>query len=86
MSPDENPAILLNPADSVAVALRSLKPGEAADPEATLNTQEKIRVALRNVDRVITDNEVAIKDTLRNFETFTASLSGNGERITSIIR
>ena len=25
MSPDENPAILLNPADSVAVALRSLK-------------------------------------------------------------
>ena len=27
----------------------------------------------------------AIKDTLRNFETFTASLSGNGERINSII-
>ena len=26
-----------------------------------------------------------MKDTLRNFETFTASLSGNGERITSII-
>jgi phospholipid/cholesterol/gamma-HCH transport system substrate-binding protein len=42
-------------------------------------------VALRNVDRVIADNEVAIKDTLRNFETFTASLSGNGEKITSII-
>ena len=50
-----------------------------ADAEATLNTQEKIRVALRNVDRVITDNEVAVKDTLLNFETFTASLSGNGE-------
>jgi phospholipid/cholesterol/gamma-HCH transport system substrate-binding protein len=28
---------------------------------------------------------VAIKDTLRNFESFTASLSGNGEKITSII-
>ena len=26
-----------------------------------------------------------MKDTLRNFETFTASLSGNGEKITSII-
>jgi phospholipid/cholesterol/gamma-HCH transport system substrate-binding protein len=26
-----------------------------------------------------------VKDTLRNFESFTASLSGNGERITSII-
>ena len=48
--------------------------------------QEKIRVALRNVDKVITDNEVAVKDTLRNFETFTASLSGNGETITGIIR
>jgi len=47
--------------------------------------QEKIRVALRNVDKVITDNEGAVKDTLRHFETFTAQLSGNGERITAII-
>jgi phospholipid/cholesterol/gamma-HCH transport system substrate-binding protein len=60
-------------------------PELTADKEGTLNTQEKIRVALRNVDRVIADNEVAIKDTLRNFETFTASLSGDGEKITSII-
>src|SRR5215510_294708 len=60
-------------------------PELTADREGTLNTQEKIRVALRNVDRVIADNEVAIKDTLRNFESFTASLSGNGDRITSII-
>ena len=42
-------------------------------------------MALRKVDKVITDNEVAVKDTLRNFETFTASLSSNGEKITSII-
>src|SRR6476620_6890855 len=56
-----------------------------ADPDGTLNTQEKIRVALRNVDKVIVDNEGAVKDTLRNFENFTASLSGNGEKITSII-
>ncbi len=56
-----------------------------ADPDELLNTQEKIRVALRNVDKVIADNEEAIKDTLRNFETFTASLSGTGERITSLV-
>ena len=56
-----------------------------ADPDALLNTQEKIRVALRNVDKVITDNEEAVKDTLRNFESFTASLSSNGERLTSIV-
>jgi len=60
-------------------------PELTADPEGTLDMQGKIRVALRNVDKVISDNEVAVKDTLRNFETFTASLSGNGERITSII-
>jgi phospholipid/cholesterol/gamma-HCH transport system substrate-binding protein len=60
-------------------------PELTADPEGTLGMQEKIRVALRNVDKVIADNEVAVKDTLRNFETFTASLSGSGERITSII-
>jgi phospholipid/cholesterol/gamma-HCH transport system substrate-binding protein len=60
-------------------------PELTADPEGMLNTEEKIRVALRNVDRVIADNEVAVKDTLRNFETFTASLSGDGEKITSII-
>ena len=60
-------------------------PELTADPDGTLNTQEKIRVALRNVDKVIADNEVAVKDTLRNFETFTASLSNNGAKITSII-
>ena len=60
-------------------------PELTADPDGTLGMQEKIRVALRNVDKVISDNEVAVQDTLRNFETFTASLSGSGERITSII-
>src|SRR6478735_187934 len=60
-------------------------PELTADPEGTMGVQQKIRIALRNVDNAIADNEVAIKDTLRNFETFTASLSGNGERINSII-
>jgi phospholipid/cholesterol/gamma-HCH transport system substrate-binding protein len=56
-----------------------------ADPDALLDVQEKIRVALRNVDRIIADNQVAVKDTLRNFETFTATLANNGERITEIV-
>jgi phospholipid/cholesterol/gamma-HCH transport system substrate-binding protein len=60
-------------------------PELTADPEGLLDMQERIRVTLRNVDKIITDNEVAVKDTLRNFETFTASLSGSGERIASII-
>jgi phospholipid/cholesterol/gamma-HCH transport system substrate-binding protein len=60
-------------------------PELTADPDGVLGMQERIRVALRNVDKVIADNEAAVKDTLRNFESFTASLAGNGERITSIV-
>lgn len=60
-------------------------PELTADRDGTLGLQEKIRVALRSIDRAIVDNEAAVKDTLRNFETFTASLSTNGERITAII-
>ena len=60
-------------------------PELTADPEVLLDVQEKIRVALRNVYKVIATNEVAVKDTLRNFEPYTASLSGNAETITSII-
>jgi phospholipid/cholesterol/gamma-HCH transport system substrate-binding protein len=60
-------------------------PELTADPDGLLDVQEKIRVALRNVDKVISTNEVAVKDTLRNFESFTATLSGNGEQITAII-
>ncbi|WP_291868797.1 MlaD family protein [Bradyrhizobium sp.] len=56
-----------------------------ADPDALLDVQEKIRVALRNIDRVIKDNQVAVKDTLLNFETFTASLAGSGRRITDVV-
>jgi phospholipid/cholesterol/gamma-HCH transport system substrate-binding protein len=56
-----------------------------ADPLGTMGIQEKIRVVLRNVDTVINDNEDAIHDTLRGFETFTASLSSNGEQISGFI-
>jgi phospholipid/cholesterol/gamma-HCH transport system substrate-binding protein len=56
-----------------------------ADPNALLDTQEKIRVALRNVDKVIADNQDALKDTLLSFETFTASLASSSARIDSVV-
>jgi phospholipid/cholesterol/gamma-HCH transport system substrate-binding protein len=56
-----------------------------ADPLGTMGIQEKIRVVLRNVDSVINDNEGAINDTLRGFESFTASLSSNSEKISGVI-
>ncbi len=60
-------------------------PELTADPEGTMGIQEKLRVALRNVDRAITENEAAVKDTLRNFENFTDSLSGNGELVAGFV-
>lgn len=57
-----------------------------ADPEATLDVQTKIKAALRNVDKIIFDNEAALKETTRNLATFTAQLSANGEKIDSLLR
>jgi phospholipid/cholesterol/gamma-HCH transport system substrate-binding protein len=57
-----------------------------ADPNALQDVQEKIRAALRNVDKVIADNQAALKDTLLGFETFTASLASSTERIDSVVR
>lgn len=60
-------------------------PTLTADSEGTLSTQEKIRVALRNVDRVIVENETAVKDMLLSLESFTAGLAGSSDRITSVM-
>ncbi|MEN3348479.1 MAG: phospholipid/cholesterol/gamma-HCH transport system substrate-binding protein [Bradyrhizobium sp.] len=60
-------------------------PELTADPEGTMGVQEKLRVALRNVDHVITENEAEIKDALLGLENFTNSLSGNGELIAGFI-
>ena len=56
-----------------------------ADPNALLDVQEKIRVALRNVDRVIAENQDALKDSLLNFETFTATLASSSGQIDSAV-
>ena len=60
-------------------------PTLTADREGTLSTQEKIRVALRNVDKIIIDNETAVKDTLLGLESFTSTLAGSSDRITSVM-
>lgn len=57
-----------------------------ADPDATLDVQARIKAALRNIDKVIADNQADLKDTLLNLETFTTSLAANGEKIDSIVR
>jgi len=60
-------------------------PELTADPEGVLDIQERLRNTLRNVDKVIAEHEAGVKETLLGFESFTASLSGSGEKITSVI-
>src|SRR3954452_25437898 len=57
-----------------------------ADPGATEDVQTRLKAALRNVDQVIPDNEVGLKDTLLGLEAFTASLAANGEPLFTLVR
>jgi phospholipid/cholesterol/gamma-HCH transport system substrate-binding protein len=52
---------------------------------ADLSEIESIRDSLHNVDRLLVGNQATIKDTLLNFETYTASLASKGEAIDKII-
>jgi phospholipid/cholesterol/gamma-HCH transport system substrate-binding protein len=57
-----------------------------ADPDATEDVETRIKAALRNVDKVIADNQTDLKATLLDLETFTAQLSANGAKIDSVVR
>jgi phospholipid/cholesterol/gamma-HCH transport system substrate-binding protein len=52
---------------------------------ADLSEQESITDTLHNVDRVIVGNQAMIKDSLRSFESHTASLKSGGDAIDSIL-
>ena len=56
-----------------------------ADPNRLLDVTEAIRGTLQNINRVVADNQEAVKNSLRNLETFTNSLSRNAERIDAIM-
>src|SRR4051795_5273664 len=56
-----------------------------ADPNALQDVTEAIRGTLRNINRVVADNQQTVTNSLRNVETFTATLARNGERIDAIM-
>src|SRR6476646_9117212 len=56
-----------------------------ADPNALQDVTEAIRGTLQNVNRIVADNQESIKHSLRNLETFTASLARNSEKIDSVM-
>ena len=56
-----------------------------ADPNALQDVTEAIRGTLQNINRVVADNQEAVKNSLHNLETFTASLARNAERIDDVM-
>lgn len=56
-----------------------------ADPSALQDVTEAIRGTLQNINRVVADNQQAVKNSLHNLETFTGALSRNASRIDDVM-
>src|SRR3979409_2616812 len=56
-----------------------------ADPNALQDVTEAIRGTLQNINRVVADNQEAVKNSLRNLETFTGALARNSEKIDNVM-
>jgi phospholipid/cholesterol/gamma-HCH transport system substrate-binding protein len=56
-----------------------------ADPSALQDVTEAIRGTLQNINRVVADNQEAVKNSLHNLETFTASLARNAQKIDDVM-
>jgi phospholipid/cholesterol/gamma-HCH transport system substrate-binding protein len=60
-------------------------PTLTADPNALQDVTEAIRGTLQNINRVVADNQEAVKNSLHNLETFTSSLARNSEKIDTVM-
>src|ERR1700746_3646580 len=56
-------------------------PTLTADPNRLQDVTEAIRGTLQNINKVVADNQEAVRNSLKNLETFTAALARNSERI-----
>src|SRR6201994_4765894 len=56
-----------------------------ADPNRLQDVTEAIRGTLQNINKVVADNQEAVKNSLHNLETFTASLARNSEKIDGVM-
>jgi phospholipid/cholesterol/gamma-HCH transport system substrate-binding protein len=56
-----------------------------ADPNGLQDVTEAIRGTLQNINRVVADNQEAVKNSLHNLEVFTAALSRNAEKIDNVM-
>jgi phospholipid/cholesterol/gamma-HCH transport system substrate-binding protein len=56
-----------------------------ADPNALQDVTEAIRATLQNVNRIVSDNQQSVKNSLHNLETFTGALARNSEKIDNVM-
>jgi len=56
-----------------------------ADSNASQDLTESARAVLQNVNKLVTENEEAIKDAMKNLDTFSQALARNGERLDSML-
>jgi len=56
-----------------------------ADPNGLQDVTEAVRSTLQNINRVVADNQQAVKNALQSLETFTSSLSRNAAKIDGIM-
>jgi phospholipid/cholesterol/gamma-HCH transport system substrate-binding protein len=56
-----------------------------ADPKALQDVTEAIRGTLQNINRLVADNQEAVKNSLHNLEAFTSSLARNSEKIDDLM-
>src|SRR5207253_8241616 len=56
-----------------------------ADPAALQDVTEAIRGTLQNINKVVSDNQEAVKNSLHNLEVFSSSLARNSERIDKVM-
>jgi phospholipid/cholesterol/gamma-HCH transport system substrate-binding protein len=57
-----------------------------ADPNALQDVAEAFRATLKNINRMVAENETAVKGSLQNVQTFTDGLARSAEHIDSIMR
>src|SRR5947207_15956431 len=60
-------------------------PTLTADPNALQDVTEAIRGTLQNINKIVSDNQIAVKNSLANLETFTLSLARNSEKIDNVM-
>src|ERR1700752_5060347 len=60
-------------------------PALTADPNKLQDVTEAIRGTLQNINKVVADNQLAVRNALHNLETFTNTLARNAEKIDNVM-